>query len=102
MTSISITWHIRDGNACPICKAINGYTWTFTDGVPDELVHPEFGVVWTIQQGSAAHEVPGTYGYCRCSITNEIDLSNLIMRFTRIRDLIKASLESPELEVTQA
>lgn len=99
MASITITWHILDDAACWICKQINGYTWTFTDGVPDELVHPEFGVVWSVSMGSMAHGHPRQF--CRCSLTNTLDLSDLIVRMTRIRDLIKASVESPELEVTR-
>ena len=66
---IIIKWQSReDERVCPICAAINGYEWTFTvpNPLPTELVHPQFGVVWTLGLGSRAH---GHQKYnCRCNV----------------------------------
>lgn len=78
MPTLSITWHIKDAGACPVCKALNGYTWVFDTGkheLGDELVHPQFGVVWSLSQGSRAH---GHERFnCRCHITYDIDLEDV-------------------------
>lgn len=98
MPSVSIKWGIMDDGACPICKAINGYTWTFETGkdvFPNELVHPQYGEVWNISEGSKAHEHHGTGlgGFpasCRCHVTPEFNLSDLLVKIKRLRDEVKA------------
>jgi hypothetical protein len=51
-----------DDNACPICKAINGYTWTFSgEPMPNVLVHPQFGVVWDVATGTVDYEFVQIY-----------------------------------------
>ena len=78
LPSTTITWvAIDDSRTCPICKAINGYQWTFTanQGIPNELTHPQYGVVWNNTVGSQAH---GHQRFnCRCSITPTIDVSDI-------------------------
>lgn len=78
MPSTSITWKaILDERTCPICRAMHGYKWTFgvKEGIPDELVHPQFGVVWNVARGSQAH---GHERYnCRCTIIPEIHVADL-------------------------
>jgi len=67
-----------DERTCPICRALHNYTWTFVvgeDKIGNELIHPQFGVVWSVSQGSRAH---GHQNYnCRCHIEPEVDLSDL-------------------------
>ena len=102
MSSISVIWHaIMDDRTCPVCNAVNGYVWTETIGVGvgttvatvqgglrTFLVHPMYGVVWDMQQGSKAH---GHERYnCRCHVTAEIDLSDLRKRIEVIYNMVKA------------
>lgn len=101
MPTISVTWvSMHDDRVCLICQALDGYIWTFTDGVPDELVHPEFGVVWTVTEGSMAHGHPQQF--CRCTIDSQIEMSDLLARVQRLHNLIQESVESPQTEVTRA
>ena len=79
MPSITIIWNaINDARTCPICRAVHGYAWTFTTPapLPQELVHPQYGVIWNLSQGSKAH---GHSGHnCRCSLhMGEPDLSDV-------------------------
>jgi hypothetical protein len=72
--SLSYTWVIMDDNACRICKAINGYTWTFNgEPAPNQLVHPVYGIVWDVARGSGAHEHTGTPGKCRCRLDVKLE-----------------------------
>jgi len=96
MPSLSITWHAKmDGRTCPICKAMNNYTWVFEankDNLGDELVHPQFGVVWSLAQGSRAH---GHERYnCRCHITHSFSLSDVKAKVQRIGEMVKAAAET--------
>jgi len=102
MVALSVTWHaLMDYRTCPICMAINGYTWmetigpgvgttvsTVQGGFRTFLVHPTYGVVWDMQQGSKAH---GHERYnCRCHVTAEVDLSDLRRRIEAIYNIVKA------------
>lgn len=93
MPSLSITWHtMKDERVCTVCQALEGYTWTFEcgkDSMDGTLFHPSFGVVWNMSEGSAAHGHDS--GTCRCHITHDIHLADVIARLTRIRNNIKAS-----------
>jgi len=95
MASLSITWHIKDAGACPICKALNGYTWVFEAGKDElggELVHPQFGVVWNLALGSRAH---GHERFnCRCHITHKFDLSDVRAKIGKIAEMVKAAAET--------
>jgi len=96
--TVSITWRIMDSNACPVCKAIDGYTWIFTDQIPDNLVHPQYGEVWNTSIGSLAHEhfsakQGGFPSSCRCHIEPEFDLKDLLTKVRALHDEIKSSLE---------
>ena len=99
--SISVTWHAHvDERTCPVCLALNNYTWVFETtvgttvstvqgGFRTFLVHPSFGVVWDMQQGSKAH---GHERYnCRCHITSEVDVSDLKQRIQALYNLVKAN-----------
>lgn len=88
---------MHDNRVCPICEAIDGYTWTFEvgpGGMTNELVHPTFGIVWTTTMGSMAHG--HKHGTCRCGITYELNLGDII---SKLETLLKA-LESGEKATT--
>ena len=87
MPTVSLTWHTQhDDRVCPICKDIEGYTWVFIDKVPDSLVHPVHGEIWNVVTGSLAHEQPqfgkksGLLSSCRCNLTSEIDLKDILAK----------------------
>jgi len=96
MPTLRLTWHaIHDERTCPICRAIDGYTWIYTlgaDQLNDEIVHPEFGVVWSVQSGSMAH---GHRGNCRCHITYDLDLKDLLDRVMKLHDLVLEMIPIP-------
>lgn len=86
MPTVSITWHAHnDARTCPICRAIDGYTWIFKDAVPDSLMHPTYGEVWNTQMGSLAHEHQlhkgskyGLLSNCRCNVEPKFDLKDVL------------------------
>lgn len=98
MPSVSITWHTqKDDRVCPICQAIDGYTWTFDKVVPDSLMHPQHGEVWNIYVGSLAHEHQqhggskyGLMSNCRCHIEPHFDLKDLLVKVKKLRAEVKA------------
>jgi len=88
MASVTITWHIKDNNACPICKQMAGYTWTFEVGehkLNGILEHPASptGIAWTMTEGSRAH---GDGGGCRCSIDYDLDVHDILVRLQKVYD----------------
>jgi hypothetical protein len=95
----SLTWHTKkDGHQiCPICLAIDGYTWTFADTVPDSLIHPTYGEVWNAQLGSLAHEHQlhkgskyGVFAECQCSVEGKlVSLVALASSVSRLKDRLK-------------
>jgi len=104
MPTILITWHsMKDERVCPICQRLDGFTWSFTTGQNDlngVLEHPDYGIVWTINGGSTAH---GHRGNCRCSITYELILDDLVEMVAKLRDTVIAHAQvgvgiMPEIE----
>jgi hypothetical protein len=101
MPTATITWHTQhDDNVCPICKAIDGYVWTFEGEVPDSLVHPQYGEIWNKQIGSLAHEIQqhkgskyGLISSCRCHVEGHIvSLKDLLDLCKKKRDEIKIAV----------
>ena len=106
MPSVSITWHTQhDDNVCPICKAIDGYTWNFENEVPDSLIHPTYGEIWNITTGSLAHEhqlhkgsAYGIFAECQCSVEGKIEsLSGLALGVSKLKERIKTSAEGNKI-----
>lgn len=81
---------------CPICRGIDGYTWIFEVGVDvmtGQLVHPSHGVVWDLTSGSQAH---GHKGNCRCSLTHEINIQDLIAKVEEIHKIVLEMVPEPK------
>ena len=98
MPTLAVTWHaVMDERTCPICTALNGYTWFFDvgkDELDDSLIHSQFGVVWSLTLGSAAHSrgYLTTHGYnCRCNITYKIDLSDVKAKVQALTERVRAA-----------
>jgi hypothetical protein len=95
MPSVSITWHtMHDDRVCPVCNAIDGYTWTFTGTVPNNLTHPVYGEVWNTTLGSMAHATHKTqviFADCRCRIEPQFDLADVLIAVKKFRDAIKTA-----------
>jgi hypothetical protein len=96
MAVLTITWHICDNNACKICKELNGYTWVFDtskgDVMTDALWHPQFGIVWSLSEGSNAHArgyLGGRTNNCRCHIESEINAEDILAKCTYLVEMIK-------------
>jgi len=91
-----------DDRTCPICMAMNGYTWTFEAGKDDfgnELFHPTYGVVWNIHMGSKAHG--HATDNCRCGMSTRFDLSDLLEKVKIFHDKVKqATQESATNELS--
>jgi hypothetical protein len=104
MPSVSITWHTQhDDNVCPICKAIDGYTWNFENEVPDSLIHPTYGEIWNITTGSLAHEHQlhkgskyGLISNCRCHTESKVDARDLLYMLQKKIDEIKGAVETDD------
>jgi hypothetical protein len=101
MPSVSITWRTQgDDRVCPICRAIDGYTWTFINEVPDSLIHPVYGEVWNVVTGSLSHEHSqfgkkyGLLSNCRCHIEPKFDLKDLLESVKKLRDGLKLQMDS--------
>ena len=92
-----ITWHtMQDDHVCQVCKVIEGYTWVFEVGqneLQGELTHPSAGVVWTVDQGSAAH---GHRGNCRCHLTYEIDVADIVKKVEEIHQICLEMVSEPK------
>jgi hypothetical protein len=82
---------MKDDRVCPICQQLEGYTWTFTDGVPTILEHKGM-VVWDEASGSAAH---GHKGNCRCRIHSKFDFSDIKARMQQILTDLKNASGTP-------
>ena len=87
-----------DDKACPICKAINGYTWTVT-GTVNSLAHPLYGEVWNKASGVNIHEHYGIPGPCRCHVDINIDMNGTLAKIRTLHDRIKKAAE--EVSATQ-
>jgi hypothetical protein len=107
MVSVSITWKTtKDNRTCPICRAIDGYVFGPYPDVPQELVHPTYGLVWDTQLGSLAHEHQqhrgskyGLISMCRCHVEAKIDYSDLqALLKKKIEELSGAATEPDDTQ----
>ena len=89
MPTLNITWiTAEDDRVCPICQSLDRWTWTFTDEMPNELIHPAVGrggVVWDlVADESRAH---GNQSYhCRCRLGFDIDDADVMRELAIVGD----------------
>lgn len=92
---LKLTWHAQiDDRTCPICQALDGYTWVIESGKNvfyNTLTHPTYGDVWNVTEGSRAHGHKGNN--CRCHITPEFDLKDLVNKAQKLYETVKAEHE---------
>lgn len=101
MPTVTITWRSsQDNSVCPICKALDGYTWTFEGNIPDSLTHPLYGEVWNTTLGSLAHDHAGhgskyrsIFSNCRCHIEPRFQLTDLKEKIRQLRDELQAAAD---------
>ena len=95
MPTITIRWDATlDMKTCPVCQSLHGYQWVFPitqdQGLPQHLVHPSYGTVWSTYGGSRAH------GHdvfnCRCVITPDVDMSDLVAQIEQMSALVNESV----------
>jgi hypothetical protein len=85
---------MHDQRVCPICMALEGYTWVFETGkdqLNGDLIHPDFGLVWNVQSGSEAHGHHS--GTCRCHMEPQFDFSDLTERAQRLLAVLQSASE---------
>lgn len=67
----------KDGHVCPICKALDGYTWTFDAGepYPKQLIHPLYGPVFDMRPAADGSLVKEQKGHqCRCTLEHQFEV----------------------------
>jgi hypothetical protein len=98
MAIIKVTWRTRNDNrVCPICRKLEGYVWEFDSNantMTNNLVHPEFGVVWTVNNGSGAHGHKGVA--CRCDLPYDVDFSFEVKMALKLEEAVKAEYQPQE------
>jgi hypothetical protein len=68
----------KDNQVCPICNALEGYTWTMEagDAYPKILIHPIYGPVYDTRPAASCSLVKEENGHlCRCTLEHQLDLS---------------------------
>src|SRR5665647_2145257 len=78
--ALSITWTTqKDSQVCPICKALEGYTWILEIGapLPKQFIHPVHGPVYDTRPAADESIVTEEKGHiCRCTLKYGFDLSS--------------------------
>ncbi len=72
-----IVWRThKDEQTCPICKALDGYTWSVAidQPYPKQFIHPLFGAVFDNRPTRNCSLVKEAKGHsCRCSLEHKIE-----------------------------
>ena len=76
--NVKVIWKTQqDSQVCPICKALEGYTWTLkggADSYPNEFIHPEYGPVYDTRPAAEGSLVKENKGHtCRCALKHEFE-----------------------------
>lgn len=89
--TLKITWKTKkDPLVCPICRALEGYTWILKGGVdpyPTIFVHPVYGTVYDTRPAAEGSQVKEENGHtCRCTLKHEFDLSNMLNNIQQMQN----------------
>jgi hypothetical protein len=78
--ALKLIWKTQnDKHVCPVCKALEGYTWVLAPGDlrPKLLSHPVYGPVYDTRPAADGSLVQGAKGHvCRCTLKQEFQVSN--------------------------
>jgi hypothetical protein len=112
MPSIISTWNTAaDDRVCPICNALDGYQWTHQIGkdlLSDALFHPVYGIVWSLSQGSNAHDHTfgknygsGNTNNCRCTIEHKIIAEDILAKCVYLKETLEEITQETEISDTR-
>ncbi len=77
--TLRIIWATqKDTQVCPVCKALEGYSWSLSvgDSTPKELIHPVYGSVYDMRPAADCSLVKEENSHiCRCTLKHEFELS---------------------------
>jgi len=81
--TLKLTWRTKkDAEVCPICRELEGYSWTLnagTDAYPHQFVHPVHGPVYDTRPAAEGSLVKEEKGHqCRCTLKHEFCSSNML------------------------
>jgi hypothetical protein len=78
--TVRMVWRTqKDAHVCPICKALEGYSWTLGAGAPfpTQLVHPNYGPVYDLRPATSRSLVKEEKGHlCRCTLKHQFEVSS--------------------------
>lgn len=78
---VRTVWRTKnDAHVCPICKALEGYSWTLgaDDLFPKQLTHPVYGPVYDMRPAAHGSLVKEEKGHiCRCTLKHQFEVSNI-------------------------
>ncbi|MGE5188235.1 MAG: hypothetical protein ACM3JE_04335 [Betaproteobacteria bacterium] len=79
--TLRMIWRTQeDSKVCPVCKALEGYTWTLKAGepYPKQLVHPQYGTVYDTRPAAQGSLIKEEHDHnCRCTLIHQFDVSNI-------------------------
>ena len=82
--TLRMIWRTQeDSQVCPLCKALEGHTWTLKAGepYPKQLIHPLYGPVYDTRPAAQGSLVKEELGHiCRCTLIHQFDVSNIFSR----------------------
>ena len=96
--TLRIIWRTQeDSQVCPLCKALEGYTWTLNAGelYPKQLIHPFYGPVYDTRPAAQGSLVKEEHGHiCRCTLIHQFDVSNIFVRPQKANENTKTCEET--------
>ncbi len=81
ITVVTVWKTQKDTEVCPVCKALEGYSWTVDAGEPDpkQLIHPQYGAVYDFRPAADGSLIKEEKGHlCRCTLEHQFEVSNAI------------------------
>jgi hypothetical protein len=97
--TLKLIWRTKkDANVCPVCNALEGYTWSLEagDSLPKKLVHPIHGPVYDTRPAAVCSLVKEEKGHvCRCTLERQLDVS----ASKEESEVVDESKEQPENKI---